>query len=287
MLISDITILDKENYLMADENRIWLSAGTIRADKVSQSVVKDYDPQAILPKLPWEVASADQRQALISDTLTGNSGSTIQVIQLSKSLLQPFERLHEATADKSPPAILKGLRESKEVRTGINKIVDAIRAFANESQYPLEGAFIGINPSNKITVTYSPGPRYVGLHIDSWYDKPITERQLSPGRFCANLGTSDRYLLFINLSVMKILETINTANCATPPQSLNVTQLKAIFAECYPNYPVVKLKVAPGEAYIAPTENMIHDGSSEGNQTYDIQLTVRGVFNFSSDRILL
>ncbi len=46
----------------------------------------------------------------------------------------------------------------------------------------------------------------------------------------------------------------------------------------YPDYPVIKVRVAPGEAYIAPTENMIHDGSTVGKQYPDIHLTLFGYF---------
>ena len=34
------------------------------------------------------------------------------------------------------------------------------------------------------------------------------------------------------------------------------------FLKRFPGYPVVKIRLKPGEAYIAPTENMLHEGSS-------------------------
>jgi len=41
----------------------------------------------------------------------------------------------------------------------------------------------------------------------------------------------------------------------------------------------VRLAVAPGEAYIAPTENMIHDGSTLGMRHEDLQVTLRGIID--------
>lgn len=54
------------------------------------------------------------------------------------------------------------------------------------------------------------------------------------------------------------------------------TPLIHAFLRKYPEYPVMRLAVMPGEAYIAPTENMIHDGTTECMTVADLQVTVRG-----------
>ena len=46
-----------------------------------------------------------------------------------------------------------------------------------------------------------------------------------------------------------------------------------------PTYPVVAIEIAPGEAYIAPTEDLIHDGCSEGMKNNDVCLTMLGYFS--------
>ncbi|WP_145832119.1 hypothetical protein [Bradyrhizobium huanghuaihaiense] len=48
------------------------------------------------------------------------------------------------------------------------------------------------------------------------------------------------------------------------------------FMERYANVPVIRCRLSPGEAYIAPTENLIHDASSEGEKTADVNFTIRG-----------
>ena len=45
-----------------------------------------------------------------------------------------------------------------------------------------------------------------------------------------------------------------------------------------PNYPVARLRIDPGEAYILPTDNLIHDASTEGTRCPDITLTFLGFF---------
>jgi hypothetical protein len=50
------------------------------------------------------------------------------------------------------------------------------------------------------------------------------------------------------------------------------------FMKKFPDYPVVRLRIDPGEAYILPTDNLIHDASTEEKQFPDITLTFLGSF---------
>jgi hypothetical protein len=50
----------------------------------------------------------------------------------------------------------------------------------------------------------------------------------------------------------------------------------------WPDYPVVKLRIRPGEAYIAQTENLIHDGSTLGQRGFDLAFMADGFFTLTS-----
>lgn len=127
---------------------------------------------------------------------------------------------------------------------------------------------IYLNPPGLVTVTWDQqANKYIGLHFDSWDRLPIEERQLSSNRICFNLGKQDRYLLFINLSVLAIYSLVKD------PQ---INSLKNTFLQAYPDYPVIKVRISPGEGYIAPTENIIHDGCSLQRNSPDLHLTIRG-----------
>ena len=54
------------------------------------------------------------------------------------------------------------------------------------------------------------------------------------------------------------------------------TVLARQFMEQFPDVPVIRCRLAPGEAYVAPTENLVHDGSSVGQSDIDEQFTIRG-----------
>jgi hypothetical protein len=48
--------------------------------------------------------------------------------------------------------------------------------------------------------------------------------------------------------------------------------------KAYPAYPVTRLRLRSREAYIAPTDNFVHDGSSAGGRYPDIALHMLGYF---------
>jgi hypothetical protein len=59
-----------------------------------------------------------------------------------------------------------------------------------------------------------------------------------------------------------------------------VRAIGAAFMSTFPDYPIVRLRLRPGEAYIAPTENVLHDGSSTGVRAINQYLSMRGRFDF-------
>ena len=67
--------------------------------------------------------------------------------------------------------------------------------------------------ATKDTVTGHPGIHYVGMHVDSWFDAPLSMREHSQNRICINAGRGPRYLLFINIALAR-MKTISTGpNC--------------------------------------------------------------------------
>ena len=135
----------------------------------------------------------------------------------------------------------------------------------------------GHTPPGFKTVTYDArAERFIGLHIDDLDEQPLRRREESTSRLCVNLGLSRRYLLFINLGVGRMAELLSAAQNLTDCLGLRPTPFIHAFLRAFPEYPVVRLAVLPGEAYISPTENMIHDATTECMTDPDLQVTVRG-----------
>ena len=59
---------------------------------------------------------------------------------------------------------------------------------------------------------------------------------------------------------------------------MSATALAREFMTLYPQYPVIRVQVRPGEAYLAPTDNLVHDGSSVDMTEEDRNLTFLGEF---------
>ena len=136
---------------------------------------------------------------------------------------------------------------------------------ANDDDDALEGGLSAHLPRLQ-TVTANPKSRaFVGLHIDNFYSFPLDRREYSPNRVCINLGSEDRFLLYLNIPMAPIYGLMQ-----------NKSGAEKEFMRAFPSYPVVRLRVRPGEAYVAPTENIVHDGSSADMAGMDLAFSVRG-----------
>jgi len=115
--------------------------------------------------------------------------------------------------------------------------------------------------------------------VDSWYrrDFGLSRREHAPNRVCVNLGLSDRFFLYLNIPIGEIYELIR--NIGSPQENAYGASIVATdFMKSFPYYPVVRVRVRPGEAYVAPTENIAHDASSIDMKAMDITLSIRGRF---------
>lgn len=103
---------------------------------------------------------------------------------------------------------------------------------------------------------------FVGLHIDSWDRLPLSERHQSQNRLCINLGEGERTLQFIPMQACQIRKNILTLVSAIGEHLLTLTVKDFVSAYLghFSETPVLRVKLKPGQGYIAPTENIIHDG---------------------------
>lgn len=116
---------------------------------------------------------------------------------------------------------------------------------------------------------------FVGLHIDDWDSLPILERQNSRVLFCANLGVDPRYFMYLDVTVdvmaakLEALRRVDYMQC-------HPDQIVSEYLDAFPDHPVVALKMEPYDAYIAPIQNVVHEGSTMGAQWPDVQIMLLG-----------
>jgi len=132
---------------------------------------------------------------------------------------------------------------------------------------PLDGCW----PTQLLGCTASPGRRLtttedsatglrIGLHLDNFDRLPYPRRHESRRRLCLNLGPGPRYLLLADQDVRQI--------CRTPHRDLNrhyphTDDVRRYVTEGHP-LRCLRIRLEPGDGYIAPTEFLPHDGSTMG-----------------------
>lgn len=112
----------------------------------------------------------------------------------------------------------------------------------------------------------------VGLHIDSWDSAKLSNRSFGSNRLVLNLGPTSRNFLFLNKSVELLVKERPAYRDEYEGKSLVLN-----YFEQYPDANIYSLQINPGEAYIAPTENLIHDATVPGNHQLNTTFMLRGM----------
>lgn len=182
---------------------------------------------------------------------------------------------------------LQGLNNESEV-----KVVARSPAFgfalqrfavALAGRFPVSGdlEMLGVStkrpglPTATINMKSSLRP---GLHVDSWdsADHSIHgryERGLGRGqarnRISVNLGAEPRHFVFLNAALSRLANYRGV----NPTDDVRVEKLgrEALGWSMPPR--LTRISLQPGEAYIAPTEDLLHDATTLEKDRIDISLT--------------
>lgn len=121
--------------------------------------------------------------------------------------------------------------------------------------------YLGHYTSEPGMVTTTPDTttgRRVGLHVDNFERLSYRSKRLGRRRLAINLGPGVRYVLVGALDICTIAEALHVDYERRYPHSDDlcayVNQGRALN--------VLRIRIEPGEGYIAPTELLPHDGST-------------------------
>ena len=255
--------------------RIDLSSGTQAAPSMCQGF--NYEQRARIPAPVWRPPTGLERDRLIVKARPYDSGTVIAIVRIPPELLRPLGMLRDAAAACSDRKEVLQLVNVPECIHGITRIKKYLRQHFTRDGEP-EGGIV-VKPPKLATVTTNPRSNLlVGMHLDDWYRFPLQRRHASPNRICVNIGCEDRFLLFLGLTIQQIHDALISAGVEISFADKGGTALGRTFMNLFSSYPVVRVRVRPGEAYIAPTENIVHDGSSAEMSTFDVSLSLRGTF---------
>jgi hypothetical protein len=113
---------------------------------------------------------------------------------------------------------------------------------------------------------------FVGLHVDSMFNLPPEQRHRAPNRIAINVGSQTRYLLFLPALLHDVRRALGI-ECG------NASELVSRYMAANVRTPVFRLAIEPGEAYVAPTEQLIHDSTTQLLSAEDLCLHACGYFS--------
>lgn len=259
--------------------RVSLSNGTKRVRKTGDGKDDLFRPDSVVPQQPWRRPTAVETNLLLSDSSVVRPGEWIQVVRFPDHLLSPFRELQRSIAAADAFETVLSISQSVTCLAGITSITAYLASWTGDQGQSLAGAGILLNRPGGCTTTTDARGKLIGLHVDTWYSPRIEDRQNSPGRIVINIGCSERSFLFVNLPLRAMATELSALGDQALGEGNIGTGLPRTFLDICSDYPAVRLRVAPGEAYLAPTENISHDGSTLEAKHIDAALTVRGHFS--------
>ncbi|MEG3841565.1 hypothetical protein [Microcoleus sp. herbarium14] len=252
--------------------RVWLSSGTQLAfDSVPDRI--QYCEGAFMPREPWREPTPGESALLwVHEPPPHDSG--VGIVRLPADVLALFA--DSGIASLTTPLQVAEFKSEEKCRQALDKLIEYFQPFCLSDSPPVISGMGGRQPGlSTATIDNKRGCRN-GLHTDNWDKLPLAKKQEATNRICVNLGRDSRYFLFVNLTELDIFEMLGCRDSDVGKPWTR--QLTNEFMQRYREYPVVKLRIAPGEAYIAPTENMIHDASTAEMKHLDVKVMMRGYY---------
>lgn len=231
--------------------RVWMSCGTRDAGGSA------YEPSARLPLLPWRNPSPDEFRGLLATAF--DEQTTVGVFSLLPALVGEVRDAYAFAARSradvvAAEGVLRALLDAGWSARAV--IINGLAEHAPGS-------------AETVTRDRQRGNVLIGLHVDSWSGMPTGDRRQARVRLCLNVGARDRYLFFLRQPVDAL---------PGGGDSAHINETVRQYMASHPAAPVVRVRVGPGEAYIAPTDNLIHDGSTGGNPETDWNFNLFGHF---------
>jgi hypothetical protein len=226
-----------------------------------------------VPREPWMILNENDYEKIICNK--NHNFNDISLIKLPKYLIKELEGLKIKNCINNHD--INYIQNSPKWLETTENILNFLRKFNLDNQEIITHRLY-FGQSNLMNNTFNTAEGvFIGMHLDSWEGDHINMRYGSRNRICINLGNESRFLLFYNISILSMAQMIEIQ---TNMQSLDINSIYKKFASKFQDVPIYRLEISPYEAYIAPTEFIIHDGSSLYSKFPDINLTFRGKFHY-------
>lgn len=185
-------------------------------------------------------------------------------VEYEQGAIVPQTELHRPTCQELQPFLATD-------STPTSGLIEIVRPTSDLRDHILKRAELlvpTVCEPNQLTTTANTENHNLrpGLHIDSKEDRPIETRAQSERRIGFNRGPGPRFLLLGSVNIFDIAEHMNLPATYAPATGDVRRYASHALAGEVPPLRCLWLLLKPGVAYIAPTENIIHDGSTHGSQ---------------------
>jgi hypothetical protein len=239
--------------------------GAIKASDVETDAGSvPYEDGAIVPRGNWRSSSR-------IDEVNPNF---VFVIEVPKSLISPMRHFKVGTITSQTEA--DEAASSDEYRVAASEFINELAVFAvTRASISILG--ISVKAPGLLTVTVDQKKqRRIGLHLDVWDKLTLQQKSDARWRVNVNLGSEPRHLVFCGLPV-----PVMHRRAALDSKTVG-TSIGRNFFERFPFYPLYRISIKPGHAYVAPTDLLIHDATTLDRTTPDISIAVLGHFRLTT-----
>lgn len=161
-----------------------------------------------------------------------------------------------------------------------NNALESLRGFSKVTAKEMYTHELMVNPPHLDSTSYDyENEKFIGLHIDTHQKLNLEDRGKGFQLCGINLGESERYFYFVDLTVEEMCKKLEIEDLQ---EYSKIKKLTEKFLSTFPDYPIYRVTVKPNQAYIALTQNIIHDGASNRDGNPDIAFFLAGYFSHDS-----
>lgn len=241
-----------------------------------------YRDGAICPRSDWRSVTDDELVSLLAPAHDVEPGLTIDIAPVPASFLRTFHDLGMGAprTEQDYAAFIRLPTYQAALERALPQLAPFI---ASPDGLQLLGTSVQGGNLWSTTTHADPGQpnRLSGLHVDNWDRLPLGERARGRRQMCINLGRDDRYFVFVRSDVDAVVSALGMSfDRSTSYIGIG----RELFAR-FPGTSIARVRVSSGEMYVAPTDNLIHDGTTLGSSSPDITLNLRGHFHVHGDSV--
>ncbi len=262
--------------------RIFINDGVKKGSTISNNGALTYDKDAYVPVHSWRTLSDMEREIVLADDSVQHYSSSILIDKLPDYLCDLLKQVNVGDCQDFT-SVLNAFKSKPELVSDIqSELVKLLHQYSRDHSELLFHRIV-FNPPGIETLTYFIEDKklnFVGFHVDRSMECSFSNVEDSLNRICINIGSEDRIVYYINLSLNSMYLMLKELGKYDMVQ-ITTDNIGTYFFRQFPDYPVIKIIQAPYEFYIMPTDNVLHDGSSLDRIKHDICLVYLGFLNTS------